>query len=204
MSLKRDEHGIICQHDPNVPDYMDGGDSDARTALMALSGSAADIALLPEFFTIGVGLVRHPFQEQWDDVSKTSRDQLVQYASGCYNNATAVAKALQAQYQWRVNKDILLPDVRNHLRLCAGMRGTLLGYAWLQISIYWASKHPDEEINQLLSMCLVAGPFYTKLFCARLPHWRENLRQYWGGFPFRDQMEIAEALIAKVELELAK
>ena len=196
--IRRDEHNIICQHDPNVPDYMDGGDSAARTGIMAMcGGSALDAGLLPEFYEVNSGLVRHPFQEQWDDSSKTSRDQLVQFASGCYLNATNVAQKLQRQYTWRINKDFLAPDVQNHLRLCAGMRGTLLGYAWLHISIYWASKHPEEEINQLLGMCIVAGRPYVAQFVRAVPNWRENLHQYWGGW--RDQVEIAAALTHKVE-----
>lgn len=195
--IKRDEHGIICQHDPDVPDYLDGGDSAAREGIMALCGSKDDAGLLPEFYDLNAGLVRHPFQEQWDDSAKTSRDQLVMWAAGCSINHLATALAAQRRYQWFINKDVLLPDVRGHLRRCAGLPPTLLQQVWLGLSILWQSHKPEEEeLNQLLCMCIVAGPGTLKLFVKMLPNWKHNLEQYWNGW--RDQSEIGAALMMKV------
>ncbi len=193
--IKRDKHGIICQHDPNVLGYMDGGDSASRTGLLALCGSAIDAGLLAEFYDLNAGLVRHPYQEQWDDVTKTSRDQLVMWASG---RSKAVVAA-QQRYNFFVNKDFLAPDVRGHLRRCAGLKPTLLQQGWLTLSIWWQSRRPDEECNQLLSMCIVAGPGPLRLFNRLVPNWRQNVMEYWGGYPFRDQKEIGKLLIERAE-----
>lgn len=194
--IKRDEHNIICQHNPNVPDYSDGGDSASRTGIMALCGSKIDAGLLPEFYDLNAGLVRHPFQEQWDDAALTSRDQLVMWAAGCSVTHQQVALAAQRRYSWHINKDILAPDVRGHLRRCAGLKPTLLQQAWLTLSILWQSRAPDEECNQLLVMCVIAGPWALKLFNHMLPNWKTNVKQYWSGW--RDQSEIGTALVDKV------
>lgn len=204
--IKRDETGIICQHDPNVSEYMDGGDSASRTGIMALCGSEQDKELLPNFL-IGSNLlgevkrklVRHPNQKNWNISELTSRDQLVCYAAGCFNNKPQCAQSLLESYNWFINKDILMPDVRNHLKLCAGKSGSWLGYLWLNISILCAAYiKPDVELNQLICMCLVAGPKYMKRLVKYHPNIIGNINKYWCGYPFRDQNEIYQYLFIRI------
>lgn len=196
--IKRDEYGIICQHSLEDPTYLDGGDSASRTGIMALCYSSQDISLLPEFFALNIGLVRHPHQEAWDEATLTSRDQLVMYAAGCRAPYPQIAAKLVQQYTWHINKDLLMPDVRSHLRLCAGLPPSLLGTAWLRLSIYFqAYAQPKAELNQLACMAVIAGPWAIKLLCRLMPDWKSNIATYWGGW--RNQAEIGSALISKIE-----
>lgn len=200
--IVRDESGLIGQHDPNVPSYLDFGDSCNRCGIMSLSGSEQDRSVMSQFVLADGSLVRHPAQAPWNDPAKTSRDALVTATAGM---SPELALKVQNRYKLFINKDILMPDVRNHLRLCAGLPGTLTGYLFLNISIVYAAKvQPEHELNQLMSMCIVAGPKYVKMLCKMHPDWKANITEYWAGYPFRDQAEIGQAFIAKIEQELAK
>ncbi len=200
--IKRDEIGIIVQHDPNIPSYGDAGDSCNRSGIMSLSGSVLDQALMGQFITADGLLVRHPTQIPWNDPSKTSRDALVTAIAGM---SVEQAQKLRNSYNWFINKDFLMPDVRNHLKLCSGQKGSVLGYFMLGVSIaYAAIIQPEHELNQLMTMCIVAGPKWVKLLCKEHPDWKKNITDYWSGYPFRDQAEIGQAFIARVEQELAK
>lgn len=197
--IKRDQYNIICQHDPNNLQYMDGGDSASRTGIMALCGSQIDKELLTKFLDKDFKVVRHPTQPEWNDSSKTSRDQLVCWFAGMSIQSQVLAAQVRKNYNFFVNKDFLMPDVRNHLKLCSGQSGSILGYLMLNISILWAAYiKPEAEINQLLSMCLVAGPKYVHRLMDHHSEMMKNLKEYWSGYPFRDQNEIYEYLDAKI------
>lgn len=200
--IKRDEKGFICQHDLSNPSYMDGGDTACRTGIMSLCEAGQDSELMPKFFfknTGFIGLVRHPFQgPKWNDPKETSRDQLVAYASGLWGKYTTLAKELRDFYSsgW-INKDFLAPDVRNHLDLRAGGKGSWLGFQWLKMSILWSCKvKPNEEQNQIICMVIVAGGKYKEMYRKLHPDIKKNLMDYWGGW--RDQKEIGEALYWKL------
>lgn len=198
--IKRDEHGIICQHSLDDPDYMDGGDSLRTTGIMALCGSQEDKALLPKFRTLK-GHVRHPYQTLWAEPSFTSRDQVVcGIASSPTDAAFYVGK-------WKVNKDILDPGVRHYIRKCAGMElywpWGLLGKSWLFLSLVWNTKiDPDAEMNQFACICIVMGPWW----CDKLMTWHPdifgNINSYWQGW--RNQSEIGRALVSKLFSEATK
>jgi hypothetical protein len=217
--LVRDDHGIIVQHDPNNPSYKDGGDSACRTGLLALCGSAQDAALLPLFESNGV-MVRHPYQEPWNNWKNCTRDQLIPYVAGLW--ATGLKDTAQRLYdahsargfrcqntekdypgttkKFPDGPDILAFDHQLHLRLCRGSNEwrNFIGYSNLWASITWSTKvKPNEEQNQIICQCLVAGSKYVKSYRSMHPDYKGNLRAYWGGW--RDQIEIAEMIIAKVD-----
>lgn len=201
---KRGLDGILGQGDLNDPSYFDCGDSDFKTSISTLGGNEQDKTLIP-VFVINGKLVRHPTDPKWSNPDLTSRDQLIAYVTGCWASGNAaIVKTLRETYKLNINKDILvMPDVQNHMRLCAGLPGFWLGYAWLNISILYAANYDKEhELNQLLAMCIVAGPKYVKKLNKEFPTWRENLTEYWSGW--RDNKEIGEALIARAEQELSK
>lgn len=196
--IHRDKMGYICQHNIfKMSEPIDGGDTASRTGIMALCGSKIDQELMTSFIHED-GLVRHPFQKKWNDPRETSRDQLVCYAAGLSEVSRYFCGLLQNYYKFFINKDILMPDVRSHLRRCAGMKPTMLGNLFLLLGILWSTKiRPNEEQNQIICMVIVAGPFYRDLYMRWHLTWRENVREYWCGW--RDQPEIAEALIKKME-----
>jgi len=63
--IVRDKYGIIVQH-PS----MDGGDSSARMGISSLENDEQ----LHRFLDDKFHLVSHPYQTEWNNSSKTSRD----------------------------------------------------------------------------------------------------------------------------------
>lgn len=99
--IKRDQYGIIVQHDPANPSYADGGDSAMRTGLMALCGSGQDSGNLARFNIINQSgsptdlLVRHPYQFPWNNPNNFTRDQLICYMAGAKSTgATNITKRI--------------------------------------------------------------------------------------------------------------
>ncbi len=90
--IKRDGLGIVVQHNPQNPNYADGGDSASREAILALSGSMIDSLTLHRF-EIGTSglLVRHPTQYPWNNPLNFTRDQLIPYTAALHNNGWASA-----------------------------------------------------------------------------------------------------------------
>ena len=227
--LKRDEHGIIVQHNPDYPTYADGGDSAARTGIMAMCGSTEDQSLLALFSTDDWGLVRHPFQPQWNDKTLTSRDQLTQWAAGVgelrkleYFRSlddhqiilieepeleNMIGAALTVNYfsnRWFINKDFLMVDVKLMYRLATKTSVpfwlSLFGYPWTFISLLWTCFiMPSNESNQMIAMLSVHNDWWMKKLRAWHPDLKKSIYDYWATQPFRDQKEIADALWAYVE-----
>ena len=218
--IHRDEHSIICQHDIYSPaSRLDGGDSASRTAIMAICGSQDDADLLG-LFSVGGIMVRHPYQDPWNNPNNCTRDQLIPYVAAlwawekhyeadmmmvahrqrgwrCQNTERDKPGTMK---QWPNGPDWLAPDHRLHLKLAAGAPledATALERAWLEASILWSTKvKPQAEQNQIICQCLVAGPEYVRKYVEGHPNFEGELRRYWGTW--RDQREIAELLIKKV------
>jgi hypothetical protein len=218
--IHRDSHGIICQHDIyDEARRHDGGDSVNRTAIMAICGSTEDADLLG-LFSVGGIMVRHPYQEPWNNPNNCSRDQLIPYVAALWawekKEAAQLVLLATMNRKWRCQNterdepgtikkwyngaDWLAPDHRLHLKLAAGALiadATFLERTWLDASIFWSTKvKPESEQNQIICQCLVAGPEYVKKYAAMHPNFEGSLRRYWGTW--RDQREIAELLINKV------
>ncbi len=205
--IKRDQHGIVVQHNfeqPSaVPDSASGGDSAARTGVLAASGSAKDIANMPLFIKSANGadlLVRHPFMGSYANTAETSRDQVVQYCVGGGPSAASVALSY-ARLGW-VNKDYLDPSVRFYLYKIAGVKAPLwirlVGYPLLLASLLWnCFVKPNEELNQFTCICIVMGKFWARSLLKLHPSLEANMAAYWGGW--RDQPEIANALLTALK-----
>lgn len=212
----RDSNLIIVQHRIDDPDYMDGGDSIHRTGIMALCGSEVDCDLLPIFQKDGM-IFRHPFQKHWDNPNNATRDQLIPYMAGLWaTHRPKTARLIMNKHKargWRAQNtheyegakkpwyrgaDIMLPDVRNHLRLCSGLKGSAIGYLFLNLSIIWSAKiKPFDEQNNIACMVIVAGEKYLNRYKKLHPNYKKAIREYWGNW--RDQVEIGEMLIKRIE-----
>lgn len=216
--IVRDEHGIIVQHNLDHPDQADGGDSASRTGIMALCGSSIDASRLAAFMFWGggkMGLVRHPTQTKWMDPRLTSRDQLICWAAGFSAPASSIyrfACLRRCARAWFINKDFLTPDVRMFLQYMykpssISVASKVLGNFFLlaHVLLYGAFKK-DAEQNQLVCMLLALskhGTWYQKVlrwYIKLHGRLKENLLHYWGGKPWRDQEEIAQAMIKALAL----
>jgi hypothetical protein len=189
--IVRDKFGIICQHSKDDPSYLDGGDSCARTGIMALE-SVEDRLLLSAFIDEFNMLVRHPDQEEWNDHKKTSRDNVVQYSVSIQFSPMLRNYASK----WFINKDFLTPLVRYYLYKCSGYKAPkwieVLAKVEMYFSMIWNTKiKPDEEMNQFACICIKLG--YANQLVTKHPNVFRNIRVYWSFW--RDQPEIAEVLI---------
>lgn len=213
--IVRDEYGIIVQHNLDYLNQADGGDSASRTGIMALCGSEQDKSLLVVFLGVmGPGIVRHPHQEQWNDVKKTSRDLVVCWAAGSDGSDPEINRTIyDMSLKYFINKDFLTPNVRLFLRLKSGVKPSFVlkffGDIFLDAQIYLNTKiTPDIEQNQLLSMLLALAKiddiYKQKLinYVKAHPGLLENLQKYWSGKPWRDQYEIYQALVGALAKRL--
>lgn len=209
--IKRDQYGIIVQHNADYPDQADGGDSAARTGIMALCGSKQDQNLLYEF-VVADRLIRHPMQTQWCTSDKTSRDQLVQWAAGVWQykkeHSTFMDFALISYARsWTINKDVLTPDVRLYLYKCVHIDAPfwlkLIGYPWLFLSLIWSTKvTPNAEQNKMFCVCAVMGNWWLEKLYKWHPRLSGNLYSYWCGYPWRDQDEVYKMMTSYLHKRL--
>lgn len=210
--IKRDKYGYIGQHNADYLEYFDMGDTARSTGLMAMTGSAQDqLALVglvkwdTQEKTLRV--VRHPEDPRWSNYRLTSRDQVMCVAAGYKKHPVIklLGKALLTYAkEGRVNKDILLPHYRLVLHKATyNVPSWLLafsGYPLLLLHLlYNARVVPNAEQNQTIAMLSVMPHWWLKTFCFIHPNIRKNLMDYWGGKPWRDQEEIAIAILDWLE-----
>jgi hypothetical protein len=197
--IKRDEYFIICQSNANYPDQMDGGDSSRSTGLMAMAGHPLDRASLDEFIIDGK-LVRHPYQQQWNKPELTSRDQVLTFAAGVSDfEGDARDAMLDYAKGWFVNKDILLPHNKLALYKCSsygnpGLFITVFGYMFMFLHLLHACFiAPKEEQNQTIAM-LSRFPTMMRWYLKWHGGVEQNVTDYFSGYPWRDQPEIAASI----------
>lgn len=101
---------------------------------------------------------------------------------------------------WRApNGDLLSPSVMNHFKLCADRKGSWLGYKFLELDIWYNAKFtPMREPNQLIALCMVAGPKYVRMY-KRSCDWKAAIREYWA-LSYRKEEEFAEFLINELSV----
>lgn len=214
--IVRDQYGIIIQHNERGtvdPSYMDGGDSARSTGIMALCENYEDRVHLQLFFKFETcDPVRHPYQKPYNDPKEMSRDQLICLSAGCYEPTSTVASRSLAKWydsrkSWFLNNDLLSPSHWFHIYCCchvdrnADLRTILFRYisaVFLLADILWSTKiKPNAEQNQIQCMVIVRGKWWLNLYCKLHPDWKKSVRDYFDSW--RDQHEIGEALIKKVQ-----
>jgi hypothetical protein len=192
--IVRDSYNIIVQHRPEDKTYSDAGDSASRTGIMALCGSVLD----QDNMNSWTHLCRHPYDPEWSDESKMSRDQLVCFAAGITESPIQWSLLVDIQkLGWFINKDFLSPSVKLYLNKCTNKKSPwwleILGRANMFVDLIWNTKiKPDGEINQFACMCIVMGPWWSRKLMEWHPCDYANLLIYWGGW--RDQIEISTRL----------
>lgn len=162
--------------------------------------------------------VRHPVEFPANNPKNFTRDQLMPLAAGLhqqgYNEEVLVLyKAAKARWyraqdteadvpgstkKFPNGADLLSPSHMNHLRICSGQKPLLLGKIWILIDILSNALLPTQnEPNQLMTMCEVAGPFYIKMWRKLNPKLNDQIVSYWAGW--RDESEFAQFLIEKFQ-----
>lgn len=218
--IKRDQYGIIVQHRPNDLTYMDGGDSARAVGMMAMSGSAQDKFLINHFETFAGLLCRHPYQDIYKNTNNFTRDQLLQAMAGINEaNHVDLAKRIfwshvkrgflcqnthtieDVKKSWW-DRDILTPSHIGTLLKPAKIYWLYwmlpLCWAWLVLDVAWSTNvKPNDESNQIIAMCSVAGDWALKLYCANHPNWKKPIIEYWSRW--RDQKEIGDAIVGYIE-----
>lgn len=165
--------------------------------------------------------VRHPVEGGKEDERPSNnplnftRDQLMCLAAGLskagyYAQCKRLLEAAEARGNRAQNTeadfpgtkkkfpngpDWLTPSHMNHLRLCAGEKGTLVGKIWLNVDILYSSAfRRTKEPNQLMCMCEIAGKMdMLKSLNGSLS---KAIRLYWANW--RSESELAEFLVSKI------
>lgn len=94
--------------------------------------------------------------------------------------------------------DILAPDTMNHLRICGDLEPKLLGKINLRLSILYNAKFaPLSEPNQLISVMMMAGPEYVRMWKKYNKNWQTAIRYYWCEGPgyWRNEPGLAKRMI---------
>jgi len=219
--IKRDEHNIICQHNPELPSYLDGGDSASRTGLLAMTDSIYDIREIPYFENKGL-IVRHPYQYPYNNTRTTSRDQLIMYSAGLERGSERSKRIFWSRVKSfffcqnilsiDLSKKTLCPDILSpshisHLIKIAKIYWLypffIIGWPWLILDIMWSCFiKPKDESNQIIAMCNVAGIWALQLYVFLHYDYTVPLKIYWSKYPFRDQNEIEDILINYIKVRI--
>lgn len=212
-----DQYGL--PKDTGASDYMDSARLAGIMAVFDIPGTPDlynYIAFTSERAVVGV---RHPHEFPSNNPNNFTRDQLMCLTAGIrvQKNNGAICDFLYAEACKRGNRaqnmeadvpgslkkfpngaDLLLPSNMDHLRRCAGHEPTFLGTLWLKADIIANGLFtPLGEQNQLICMCVVAGPEYVKMYKKCNKQWRDAIRLYWCGW--RQEPELAEIMIKKLE-----
>lgn len=220
MPIIRDRFGIVVQHRPDDPLYLDGGDSARVTGLLSMCGSVRDQFIITNFVKHPGNGVRHPFQDlnNNNNPNNFTRDQLICLMAGLSTSfinsifAETVVKSYAKRLflgqnthdqennkkPWYKGRDILHPGYIGFLIQAAQMRSFyfILPFTWLFILLellFSVFITPWRESNQTIALLNVSGKWFLKLYTKLHPDWKKPIIDYWSGW--RDQKEIAEIII---------
>lgn len=206
--LIRDKNNYIGQHNAHYPNYLDFGDCSRSTGLMAMAGSEIDQKLMESFVTEELKIVRHPFDTSWNKPEQTSRDQVITWSAGVNSkNMNMIDRTIcrNACFRyarlWFINKDFLLPHYKLALYRASTYKQysfliSLIGWPLLILHIfYMCFIKPDAEQNQTIAMLQHFPKWTRKLYIDLHPDIEKNIRDYFEGYPWRDQKELSESLI---------
>jgi hypothetical protein len=190
---------------------------------MAMCGSKQDQDLIWTFISPNGEGCRHPFQKDYNDPLSWTRDQLIPTMAGLKESGhieearkvfmSHLKRGFLCQNKLNIHlepkakysRDPLSPSHIGHLILCAKIYPLypflIFSWLWMALDLIWTAKvTPNDESNQPITMFITAGKLWVKAFNWLQPNWRDTVRSYWGGW--RDQSEIGETLIKKVEESL--
>lgn len=181
-------------------DYEDSSMFNGLIALFDYNGAAADFwqnRTLRNFieydeagFPFGKRYVRHPY----GTIYLFSRDQTLCLWAGFHKVAMSgsVHKSLVD------GKDVFSPANMGHYRRCRNEEANWFQNLWLKAEILFHSKFtPLDESNQLISMMMVAGDEYLKLWTKMNPRWRESISLYWDSW--RKEKDFGDHMIKIIE-----
>jgi hypothetical protein len=177
----------------------DGADSARLAGLMKLfKHPEASKFKTQDYFRNGEYL-RHPVE---GNKYKISRDQMVPLVAGSFVGDRNIFST-HLQYYNPPNGDYISPSVRDHFRICAGGKPSLIGQAWLWIDVLWSVYiKPLAEPNQLIAMLMVhPNKSYLKAWCRLNKYWMASIMEDWcfGSGAWRGERELAELMISTIK-----
>ncbi len=196
--------------DTGATDFMDS----CRLAGLMVLVEDSRAPKMEAYMINGMG-VRHPIEAPSNNPLNFTRDQMMILAAGLAKQGRqdlALQLYRGAQKRWcRAQNiesdvpgsskkfpdgaDILSPSHMGHLRRCAGLSRSWFGSLWLIIDILSDSHFsPYAEPNQLMAMCMIAGPFYVKLLRKMNKSLNDAIMGYWNNW--RCEPFLARALIS--------
>jgi hypothetical protein len=205
---------------PRDSGATDFADSARLAGLMVVFGHPGmDPALIAEYVINGNQGTRFPYEDPTGNKSSNNpksftRDQLMCLSAGlakagrqdiCLKLLEAAktrncrAQNTEADVPGSTKKfpdgaDLLTPSHMNQLRICSGAKPTITGKALLILDICFNGLFtPMSEPNQLICMCVMAGPKYVKLLRKMNKRLDAAIREYWSGW--RGEPELAELII---------
>lgn len=141
--------------------------------------------------------VRHPAEYKYD----FSRDQAICLIAGL---SRQFPSDFWINAKYITGNDFLSPSVKGHIQRCKGLKASWWQDQWLKAEILISAKFsPLGEPNQILCMCVVAGPEWVKRYCKANPQWKRAIEIYWKE-SYRNEPELCDHMIQKIESILNK
>jgi len=143
-----------------------------------------------------------------------SRDQLVVLAAGLMlqghkDQIASMYKKAEKAFHLAPNNqnddgskkwfggDFIASHIMGALAKAAGLHPKLsiMQSLLLKFNIWLNNKRtPLNESNQLIAVCVMAGPEYVRQYRDNTPQWKQAILNYWA-LSYRNEPEIANALI---------
>jgi hypothetical protein len=92
--------------------------------------------------------------------------------------------------------DFILPHIMGALKVAAGLKPKLNIFERLLLRIdLWQNNRfsPLREPNQLMAVCVMAGPEAIQLLKKSNPQWQQAVNEYWA-LSYRNESELAQML----------
>lgn len=171
---------------PRDTGATDWNDSARLAGIMVLFNYSDADKINLELYIKNDVYTRHPEESTYN----FSRDQAVCLMSGLFKSDNEAF--VNADYI--TGNDFLSPSVLGHIKRCQAEKASWLQNQWLKLDIMYNGLFtPRAEQNQLMCMCVVAGPEYVSMYKRWNNQWQKAVTDYWCGW--RGEPELAEHII---------
>ena len=185
---------------PRVQGASDLQDSAAFAGMLTVFGWPQSIPL--EKYVIEENAVKKYVRHPLERIYNFSRDQYVCLIAGLKTQD----RTDLVDQSYVDGKDFMSPSIKGHERRCKGLKA----YFWqdwnLWLDLWFSAKFkPLDELNQVLSIMMIAPPKFAKWYDKANPNWRAAVLNYWchGAGAWRSEPEFAALQIAAFEKRIS-